>query len=70
MILKLCDLILSACGVKTKTVSATAEFGETPGSRYRAELAHYSDHDLIYRNRDDLLAEIRAGRRQKAGMHR
>ena len=60
MILKLCDLVLGAFGVKTKTVWASTEFGLPPGALYRRELAAYSDAELMQRDRDEILAEVRA----------
>ncbi|HEY8451874.1 MAG TPA: hypothetical protein VIL54_06605 [Natronosporangium sp.] len=43
------------------------EFGDPPAVRY-PELAHYSDWELILRDRDELIAEIEAQRRAIAAL--
>lgn len=45
----------------TTTRSMTEEFGPPPATRY-PELLDYTDEELMRRDRDELLAEIRARR--------
>jgi hypothetical protein len=66
MILDALDRLAELIGPRRSVRSVTDEFGPTLGARYREALAHYSDLELIRRDRAELLAEIRAGQRSKA----
>ena len=67
-ILALVDVVVGLVARQPSTKRlASAEFGTPLGSRFAAELAAYSDLELVSRDRDELLAEIRAGKRSKAG---
>jgi hypothetical protein len=58
------------CGGRVTTRSAAAEFGPPPGARYAAELAAYSDAELMLRERDDILAEIKAAESRRTEVTR
>lgn len=51
----------------TTTRSCTAEFGPTPGARYRRELAAYTDAELLRYDRDALLAAVERDRESRRG---
>ena len=58
-ILALVDRIAAAFGHGVTGRTASVDFGPTPASRYPL-LALYSDAELYRRDRDDVLAEVKA----------
>lgn len=67
MTARLLDLVDAMLGRVITGRSAAADFGPPPGARYQRELGRYSDRELVRRDRAELLAEVRASRRTKAG---
>ncbi|HEY9482969.1 MAG TPA: hypothetical protein VIR00_08405 [Micromonosporaceae bacterium] len=58
-ILGLVDRLAAMFGAGVTGRTASVDFGPTPATRYPL-LALYSDRDLIRRDRDELLAEVKA----------
>ena len=58
-LLELIDRIAEALGHGVTGRTASVDFGPTPAARYPL-LALYSDSELYRRERDDVLAEVKA----------
>jgi hypothetical protein len=59
VILAAVDAIARVFGAKTTGRTASVDFGPSPARQYADYLASYSDAELIQRDRDEILAEVR-----------
>jgi hypothetical protein len=59
VILAAVDAIARVFGAKTTGRTASVDFGPSPARQYAYYLASYSDLELVTRDRDELLAEVR-----------